>query len=573
MKRIRTFFFPGNSLGERPSVPAALLSLAGLLLLSCSSAPPAVVAPAALREGCELVDASSPQKPGWYDTTPADEGGVSHHVGISRKFASEQDALENAKRSAIKGFVESCGVRVEYFDSFLKTSQGQSTAGAIVEEISGSSGGRQSSRGYVSGIRAPKRYAERHRCASQGVTEHSYKTAVLVTVPAGECERVKAWMEGEKRRLGEDLDKLIATAASQAGERDFRSARQTLEEAEARLKGSSFDRADFSYRHATIGTRQVAYFRGMLHKGIDAAVAKAHRSAATGDPVAAFHSLKKVAVATGKRKMPGGLRAELMEKIADAERALVSGISLQPVGPTQVASRDGKPVRLELEVRYRDPAAGEPVAVVDFPIVFVAPSQKRGASTDSGGRVSYRYPPGSGAESVEIVAMVNPLPAERHLSREALLALSGKSVRYRVDIRRRGVDILLDQLTPLPPPAFPLSVSATLVETDEGPVLSIAAACGVRCHLKVFGIGSDGTVAVWEDSGDRRLIKNRPQTIRIADLKRGKHHILVVAATEALPHRFEINRTMGRETFLSLYRDFSKGPGRLSELLKMVEIK
>ena len=571
MKRIRTLLFSGGALKGRLPVQAALLSLAALLLFSCSSAPPVEVVPPAPREGCERIDASAPQKPDWYYATPPDQGGVSHHVGISRRFVSEQDALEDAKRSAIKGLVESCGVEVEYFDSFVKTSRGQSTAGAIVEEIGGSSGGKQSAHGYVSGIKASKRYTEKYRCSSQGMSERSYQAAVLATVPVGECDRVQEWIEGEKERLGKDLDRLIATAARQAEQGDFRSARRMLAEAESTLLESSFDDSDFPHRSATVRTRQVAYFRGMLLKRIDNAVARALQLAARGDPLDAFGLLKQTETKVKEEKLHPTLQAELVGKIADAERSLVSGISLRRVGPQQVVSRDGRPVRLELKVRYGDPAGGE--AVANFPIVFSGPSHKKGTSTDSGGRASHRYPLDAVADSAEIVAMVNPAAAERHLSHRALLALAAKKVRYRVDIRRKAVDILFDRLNPPPQPAFPLSVSATVERTDSGPLLSIAVTCGVRCFLKVFGINDDGTVSVWEESGERRLIKNRAQTIRIGGLKRGRLHILAVAATDPLPHRFETDRTIGREAFLALYRDFSRGPGRVSVSLKTIEIQ
>ena len=85
------------------------------------------------------------------------------------------------------------------------------------------------------------------------------------------------------------------------------------------------------------------------------------------------------------------------------------------------------------------------------------------------------------------------------------------------------------------------------------------------------GINDDGTFSVWEESGERRLIRNRAQTVRIGDLERGRHHIL--AATEPLPHRFETDRTIGREAFLALYRDFGRGSGRMSVPLKTIEIQ
>ena len=210
-------------------------------------------------KGCQIIESVPETAPDWTINTPAEDSAYSYDVGRSKKFADEQNAAEDAKRDAIKGFVLSCGVRYDYFDSFVETIDHQSSANALTPTVSGQSKQKQTANAFVSGIKVKSRYLEKHQCQSQGLIDNRYKVYVLVSVPLNECDNVKAWLAAEKAKLTKDLDQLIRDAKQMASQKQYSNAVNTLLAAVNRIKASNFASIDFNYRYAVIQTLRKSY--------------------------------------------------------------------------------------------------------------------------------------------------------------------------------------------------------------------------------------------------------------------------------------------------------------------------
>lgn len=90
-----------------------LMTLAAVLLVTTMSAcGPATVSRQPDAGGERLLWSSSPERPAWTMEEPGEEDGTMWFVGLSGRFATEQLAREDAKRSATTSVVQYMGTAV-----------------------------------------------------------------------------------------------------------------------------------------------------------------------------------------------------------------------------------------------------------------------------------------------------------------------------------------------------------------------------------------------------------------------------------------------------------------------------
>lgn len=113
-----------------------LITLTALLLLATLSAcSPATVAKQSDTATEKLIWSSSPERPAWTMEEPKEKDGTMWFVGLSGRFATEQLARDDAKRSATTAVVQYMGTAVK--DQFERARTSFGLESNVVDPTSG----------------------------------------------------------------------------------------------------------------------------------------------------------------------------------------------------------------------------------------------------------------------------------------------------------------------------------------------------------------------------------------------------------------------------------------------------
>jgi hypothetical protein len=408
----------------------AAIIVISLFQVACSgSKPDAAKKPK--REGMiieNLVTSSHPKRPGWMFETPSDDQTFTYLVGISQKFSDEQGATDNAATDATNRFIKSCGVRVSFFDSYVKSSRDQSTAGPIVQTITGKSVSKQRVNAFVSGLKIKERYTEKYEVLQDDVwLKNAYVIALLFKVPLDECGKIIAWQEKHKTLLVRDLDRLIDDAKGFEAVGNLTAALKTVDEADQRIIEGNVEPADISYQYSTVKTLQKNYKSRLLTRKVEELIREANNLANSGNLIGAFSTLNTAKTAIAEDAdfaVPG---KSDMTTVELEEKKIAGELDFTAVGRTSQKIEPGStPEPLTVSLKYK--SAG----VANIPVLFKVRSAKIEATSNSKGEAFVKLPPTGSEGKLVLIATINLQSLKEKISPEAGKFLAEKQVRFDI---------------------------------------------------------------------------------------------------------------------------------------------
>ncbi len=359
-----------------------------------------------------IVSSSHPKRPVWMTETPLDDQKFTYLVGISQKFSDEQGATDDAGRDATNRFIKSCGVRVSFFDSYVKSARDQSMAGPITQTISGESVSKQRVNAFVSGLKIRERYTEKYEVKQGGVwLKNSYLIALLYRVPIDECEKIKEWQDKQKAELIKNLDRLIADAKGLDVAGNIAAALKTVQEADKRMSESNLEPADISYQYSTIKTLQKNYKARLLTRKVNEFIREANTLASRGDVIVALSTLNKarMTIAEDPNSVVPGKNDEAVIELQ--EKKIAGDLELTAASRTSQKIEPGiVPEPLSVFLKYKS------AAVSNVLIVFKVKSAQMKATTDSNGKATITLPPTGSEGKLQLIAAIDLQPLKTQVS-------------------------------------------------------------------------------------------------------------------------------------------------------------
>ncbi len=407
-----------------------------LIQISCSSSEP-VAAKKPTKEGLiteNLVSSSHPERPDWMLQTPPDDQAFTYLVGISQKYSDEQGATDNAAVDATNRFIKSCGVRVSFFDSYVKSARDQSTAGAIVQTVTGESVTKQRVNAFVSGLKIKERYTEKYEVLQDNVwLKNAYVIALLFKVPKDECEKIKAWQEKQKALLVKDLDRLIKDAKAFETVGNLVAALKTVEEADKRIEEGNVEPADISYQYSTVKTLKKNYKTRLLTRKVNELIQEANNLAGTGNVVAALNTLNtaRSTIAADVDFVEPGKSDETVIELA--EKKISGELDLTPASRISQKIEPGTvPEPLAVSLKY----GSAPVSNVT--ILFKVRSAQMKAPTDAAGKAFITLPPSGGEGKLTLIASIDLSSLKEKISPYAGKFLIEKKVQFDIIVATKS---------------------------------------------------------------------------------------------------------------------------------------
>ncbi len=420
-----------------------------LSLSSCASSNPSHKKASSGANGEELVERSHPQRPPWYFSTPSDDNTHTYLVGISKKRLDEQTATNDAGRNAASAFSKYCGVKVSFIESYVKRAQTQDTSATVRNKLTATTGGEQRSNAFISGLKAKARYFEKYKVQMGGSQAgFKYLVALLYQIPLGECDRIKLWQRSQKASLLMELEKLVADAKRYANRKEFRSAVDSLFEAEKQIKQSGIDPSEpeVGYQYSTVQTLKRKYRLRLWEGKIEKLVAEATGFSRKGDVVAALHALRLARETI--QKVPAGEQKGKLDPMAiDLEEKKIIG-NLKLIAASQVRQNiePGEiPESLKVSLFFKTIGQTQSIPVGDIVVVFSSDQASISRRTDSYGMAEWRLSePVSG--NLRVKAAIDANALNREISEEALRGLALKQVQYEILVKVKTLGDKADEL-------------------------------------------------------------------------------------------------------------------------------